>query len=67
LCRNDFSKYAHIVSDIDAIETHKLIAKRQSNAYKRDKSTLSNDTLLIELDWKQKIVIGNLIFNKLFF
>jgi len=49
------------VSDIDASETYRLIAKRQSAAYNRDKSNLKSDTILIELDWKQKIVVGNLI------
>jgi len=58
--RNEFSKYSSIAADIDATETHKEIAKRQSAAYNRDKSNLCSDTILIELDWKQKIVIGNL-------
>jgi hypothetical protein len=41
---------------------HREIAKRQRDAYNRDKANLVSNTLLIELDWKQKVLIGKL-FN----
>ena len=38
--------------------THRSIATRQSAAYQNNKSNLPSDTLLIEIDWKQKVIIG---------
>ena len=49
--------------EIEALNTHKLIAQRQQAAYKKHKEVFSNDTLVIKLDWKQKVVIGNLLFS----
>jgi len=36
-----------------------LIAHRQAAAYKNIKLNLADNTLMIELDWKQKVLIGN--------
>jgi hypothetical protein len=59
---DEYIRAKNIINEISAINTHKEIAQRQQVAYKRDKETLSYDTLLIELDWKQKVIIGILIF-----
>ena len=40
------------------LDTHRLIAQRQSAAYKYNKINLPDNTLMIELDWKQKVLIG---------
>ncbi len=48
-----------ILSEFKDYETHRSIAKRQRDAYNLQKNSLDNDTILIELDWKQKILIGN--------
>jgi len=38
---------------------NRSIARRQRDAYNLQKKSLDNNTILIELDWKQKILIGN--------
>jgi len=43
---------------IDSGNTHRLIASRQSKAYLSDKSELAHDTIMIEIEWKQKVLIG---------
>ncbi len=46
---------------IKDLDTHRLIAHRQAAAYKNNKLNLPENTLMIELDWKQKVLIGNKI------
>ncbi len=58
--RHTHMKFQSILIDIDACDTHRLIASRQTAAYKHDKSQLSTDTIMIDIDWKQKVVIGKL-------
>lgn len=54
----ELKNYQLLINNIDAANTHRLIASRQSAAYKDNKQNLASDTLMIELDWKQKILIG---------
>jgi len=56
-------KYNEIMKSIDSGNTHRLIASRHSNSYMDNKKNLAKDTLLIEIDWKQKILIGNFESN----
>jgi hypothetical protein len=43
-------------------ETHRQISKRQRESYNKAKETLDNNTLLIEIDWKQKVkIVGSFI------
>jgi hypothetical protein len=48
------------VKELDAIEYHKYIAYRQRNAYNTQKSDTEflKDKLLIDYDYKQKIILG---------
>ncbi len=55
----ELEKYIEIAKTMDSCNTHRLIASRQSKAYVDSKSNLAQDTLIIEIDWKQKILIGN--------
>ncbi len=48
-----------MLSELKDYETHRSIARRQRDAYNLQKKSLDNNTILIELDWKQKILIGN--------
>jgi hypothetical protein len=41
------------------IEFHRSIAKRQRLPYEKDRTDIPLDTLVIDLDFKQKIVIGD--------
>lgn len=63
ICILNFSdesqKYNTLIENIQAGNTHRTIAERQSQSYKNCKENLAKDTLLIELDWKQKVIIGN--------
>ncbi len=47
------------------LDTHRLIAQRQSAAYKNIKISLPDNSLMIELDWKQKVIIGINNYKKL--
>jgi hypothetical protein len=40
-----------------------MIARRQSASYQNIKKNIPEDTLVIELDWKQKILIGMIEIN----
>ena len=48
-----------MISELKDIDIHRNIAKRQRDSYNNDKNHLDLDTLLIEMDWKQKVLIGN--------
>ena len=37
-----------------------MIASRQSESYKKNRAELSEDTILIDIDWKQKVLIGKI-------
>jgi len=56
---DELKKYLEIAKAIDSGNTHRLIASRQSKAYIDTKTSLASDTLMIEIDWKQKIIIGS--------
>ena len=47
--------------DIENLNDHKSIADNQRNSYNFFKNNLPEDTILIELDWKQKLLIGFMI------
>ena len=59
----ELSHYRTLVDNIDAGNTHRLIATRQSTAYQRDKIELAADAILIEIDWKQKVIIGKILLS----
>jgi len=46
------------VLEIKDLNTHLKIAKKQSASYQNNKMNIPEDTLIIELDWKQKVLIG---------
>ena len=54
-----------ILNDIEILNQHKKIADNQRNLYNFSKKNLSEDSLLIELDWKQKLLIGCLFFFRI--
>lgn len=56
----------NLCSKIESIDFHYSIAKRQRDAYNLMKNDLEEDYLLIEMDWKQKILIG-MIFKLIYF
>ena len=47
-----------VLNDIKHLNEHKSIADNQRNSYNYCKSHLPNGSILIELDWKQKLLIG---------
>ena len=53
-------EYIDILNDYEAILFHKNIAKCQRQAYNRDRKDieLMKKSILIEIDFKQKITIG---------
>lgn len=51
-----------IIDEIENLDFHYEIAQRQRRIYNKQKTLLSENTILIELDWKQKIIIGSLFF-----
>jgi len=59
--RAEFLKCRRVVFQIKDLDTHRLIAHRQAASYKNNKLNLPENTLMIELDWKQKVLIGNKI------
>ena len=46
------------LNEIQLLDYHKLIAKRQRNSYIQMKKNLPEGSILIEIDFKQKIKIG---------
>ena len=50
--------YLNILKQIHVLDGHKEIAAKQRIAYNNTKINLKQGTLMIELDWKQKIIIG---------
>lgn len=47
-----------MILNIQDLDFHKSVANRQRDAYNSMKKNLENDYILIEIDWKQKIMIG---------
>ena len=47
---------------IEDIDFHLSIANRQRAKYNFDKKNLNDDEIMIDVDWKQKIIIGNFNF-----
>jgi hypothetical protein len=47
-----------MLSDVKNLNDHKSIADNQRNSYNFLKNNLPEDSILIELDWKQKLLIG---------
>ncbi|CAF1001538.1 unnamed protein product [Brachionus calyciflorus] len=50
--------FLKIIKEIEVIDKHIDIAQRQRNVYNLNRKNLPDSTILIEIDWKQKIVIG---------
>lgn len=44
--------------EIENIDFHHSIAKRQRESYNQMRKNLEKDYILIEVDWKQKVLIG---------
>ena len=57
--RNEYKSYLSLIRNIDAANTHRLIATRQTAAYRKNINELAEDSILIDIDWKQKVLIGN--------
>ena len=51
------------IEKIEALNHHVTIAKDQREASNKMKNNRQKDELLIEIDFKQKIKIGKLLFN----
>ena len=47
-----------MLNDIKNLNEHKKIAINQRNSYNFAKLNLAEGSILIELDWKQKLLIG---------
>ena len=47
-----------ILSVIDDCDYHKSIADKQRRSYNNSKLILDENSVFIELDWKQKVLIG---------
>ncbi|CAF0871784.1 unnamed protein product, partial [Brachionus calyciflorus] len=54
----ELNEFRKLIKDIEYLDFHKSIAKRQREAYNLMKNTLAEDYILIEIDWKQKILLG---------
>jgi hypothetical protein len=48
-----------MLENVEQLDYHHSIAERQRESYKLMKNNLKKDQILIEIDWKQKILIGN--------
>ena len=47
-----------MLNDVENLDEHRSIADNQRKSYNYIKQNLKEDCLLIELDWKQKLLIG---------
>ena len=47
-----------MIQNIESANTHRLIASRQLESYRKNINELTEDTILIDVDWKQKVLIG---------
>ncbi len=47
-----------MLNDIENLDEHRSIAANKRNSYNYMKQNLPEDTLFIELDWKQKLLMG---------
>ena len=56
-----------VLNDIKYLNEHKSIADNQRTTYNYFKNNLPKDTILIELDWKQKLLIGFYLIRNLIF
>ncbi|CAF1115489.1 unnamed protein product, partial [Brachionus calyciflorus] len=54
----EFQSIRDTVQYINQLDFHKTVASRQREAYNQMKNNLESDYILIEIDWKQKILIG---------
>lgn len=48
----------NVLNNIETLNEHHKIATSQRNAYNYQKLNIGTGCLFIELDWKQKILIG---------
>ena len=51
-------KIQSLLNKIKDLNDHRTIATRQSRAYDHAKKNLTAGTIMIDLDWKQKVLIG---------
>lgn len=58
---SEISENLKKIDDLKSIEHHKLIAQKQRTAYNRDRLNPNylNDKIVIDIDFKQKIVLGS--------
>ncbi|RNA44352.1 hypothetical protein BpHYR1_010334 [Brachionus plicatilis] len=56
--RNDLTELMNMFTKIESINLHFEISKRQSEAYNSMCLNLDEDNIFIEMDWKQKIMVG---------
>ncbi|RMZ94586.1 hypothetical protein BpHYR1_020189, partial [Brachionus plicatilis] len=56
--RNDLTELMNLFTKIESINLHFEISKRQREAYNSMRLNLDEDYIFIEMDWKQKIMIG---------
>ena len=45
------------LNDFQTVEFHQMTVTRQRQCYNNDRKTIADDTILIQMDYKQKIVI----------
>ena len=57
----DYDTALHLISQIKEVQFHRNVAKMQKRAYNQMKSDIDllKDSILIDLDFKQKIIIGD--------
>lgn len=58
LKRDELRNFLDTFKNIESIDFHLSIAKRQRDSYNFMRENLEKDYIFIEMDWKQKITIG---------
>jgi hypothetical protein len=49
-----------LIKNAETLEYHRAIAERQRKSFQKDKLNVKNGTILIVMDWKEKIKIGKI-------
>ena len=58
LVHEEYLSFQQNLLKIEILDWHYLVANRQRQSYNSMKQNLPSDVLFIELDWKEKLVIG---------
>ena len=58
MVHEEYLSFQQNLLKIEILDWHYLVANRQRQSYNSMKQNLPSDVLFIELDWKEKLVIG---------